>query len=344
MKRVSPKIIANFNTDPRSSQQSCHVSKSKPLLSTNTLQQQNSSSLIQSLNGLCKYFNHKEQNKQISYHAPKSIERSSASLSTREIIATNIQNPSPLLVKQLLYGKNNQKENLNSKTSMNRNNSKQIPHLSINQDQKLVKGNDSSHKKCMDKFDKSDKSINGSIQYQENWKMKYDDLQQNLYERIQQLEIELENMEKDKKNDQIHSNQQTNEYIEKLQNIVSEKDQIIYEKEQKNEKLQQIIDIQQIEIQKYKNGMYKIINVNEIQRLQQIDQKFQQIKGYLPLLNNSLRNIQQLFDFAQSEQQINNLSLSSFSIVEMINEFNQVIEESAQKSFKKLNQKELQFS
>ncbi|CAD8095865.1 unnamed protein product [Paramecium sonneborni] len=133
----------------------------------------------------------------------------------------------------------------------------------------------------------------------------------------------------------MHSDQQTNQYIEQLQFIISEKDQKIYEQEQQNENLQKIIDIQEKDLQKQKENKYKQNESSEIQRLQQVDQKFQQIKGHLPALNITLKNIQQIFDAAQSDQdQINNLSLSSVSIVEMIHDFNQGIGESTQKSFK----------
>ncbi|CAK59073.1 unnamed protein product (macronuclear) [Paramecium tetraurelia] len=335
MKHVSPKTMDKFNADPRSSLQSCHLSKSKPLMAKTPLQYSKSSSLIQSLNGLSKYFNKKEENNQLAYQAPQSIQRSSASLSHREKIADDIQNKSPLFVKQLLYGKDNQKENFNYLSSK----SKQIPYFSITQDPKLVQVNDSSHKNNISKILRNEKFINGSIEYQEDWKLKYEDLQQSLCQRIQQLEIELQSMEKNKKIDQMHTDQQTNQYIEKLQYIVSEKEQVILEQELKNEELQNIIDMQQTEIQKYKDGMQNIKNANEIQRLQQIDQKFQQIKGHFSSLKI---NIQQTFDVAQSEQQINNLSLSSFSVIEMINEFNQVIEVSTQKSMKKQHQKEFQ--
>ncbi|CAD8191133.1 unnamed protein product [Paramecium pentaurelia] len=334
VKRVVPNPIDNFHTEPRSSQQSCHVTKSKPIIPTTPLQQSKPNNLIQSLNGLCKYFNQKEETKQITYYAPKSMQRSSASLSPREIMAANIQDNSPLLVKQLLYGKKDQKENFNPKVGMSIVEVKQVPHLSINQDQKLVKVNDSSHKKSMGKFARNQKSRNASVQYHEDWKLKYEELQQSLCERIQQLENELEEMEKNRKIDQMHSDQQTNQYIEQLQYIISEKDQVIYEQELKNEKLQNIIDMQQQELQKFKETKYKINDTNEIQRLQQIDQKFQQIKGHLPALNITLRNIQSIFDAASSEQQINNLSLSSVSMVELINEFNQGVEENTQKSIK----------
>ncbi|CAD8201044.1 unnamed protein product [Paramecium octaurelia] len=335
MKRVSPKIIDKFNADPRSSLQSCHVSKSKPLIPKTPLQYSKSSSLIQSLNGLSKYFNKKEENNQIAYYAPQSIQRSSASLSHREKITDDIQNKSPLFVKQLLFGKDNQKENFNYISSK----SAQIPYFSIIQEPKLVKDNNSSHKNNISKILRNEKSMSGSIDNQQDWRVKYEDLQQSLCERIQQLEIELQNMEKNKKIDQKHTDQQTNQYIEKLQYIVSEKDQEILEKDLKNEKLQKIIDMQQIEIQKYKDGMQNIKNSNEIQRLQQIDQKFQLIKGNFSSLKI---NIQQIFDVAQSEQQIHNLSLSSYSVIEMINEFNQVIEKSTQKSMQKQYQKEFQ--
>ncbi|CAD8096394.1 unnamed protein product [Paramecium sonneborni] len=341
-KRVAPNPIDNIHTEPRSSYQSCHLTKSKPLISTTPLQQQKPNNLIQSLNGLCKYFIQKEDSKQIACQAPKSIQRSSASLSPRQIIAAPIQeNNSPLLVKQLLYGKKDQKENLNPKVSVSKVDQQQVPHLSINQEQKLVKVNDSSHKKSMGKFAKNQKSRNASVQYHEDWKLKYEELQLSLCERIQQLENELENMERNRKIDQMHSDQQTNQYIEQLQSIIQEKDQKIWEQELQNEKLQKIIESQQQDIQKYMDNKYKLNESNnEMKRLQQVDQKFEQIRGHLPALNITLKNIQQLFDvgqFEQQQQQNNNLSLSSVSMVEMINDFNKGIEEKTQKSFKNNN-------
>ncbi len=60
---------------------------------------------------------------------------------------------------------------------------------------------------------KNQKSRNASVQYQEDWKQKYENLQESLCSRIQQLENELEEMEKNRKIDQLHSDEQANEYI-----------------------------------------------------------------------------------------------------------------------------------
>ncbi|CAD8091469.1 unnamed protein product [Paramecium primaurelia] len=315
MKQILSNVPDNFLTEPRSSQQSCHVIKSKPLITYTPLQVNKPQNLIQSLNGLCKYFNKKDEMKQITYFAPKSVQRSSASLSPRQIITSSISDNSPVLVKQLLCSQKYLKENLNPKEG--------ISITEFKSDQKLMKVNDSSHKRSMGRFAKNQKSRNASVQYHEDWKLKYEDLQQSLCQRIQQLENELEEMEKNRKIDRMHSDEQTNQYIEQLQSIIAEKDQVIYQMDQKHQELEQIIQKQQQEIDKYRQNNYRYCDNLEIKRLQIVDQQFQKLKGQLPVLASTLQNIEQILDTSQTQQ--NNMSLSSVSVVEMINEMNQGI-------------------
>ncbi|CAD8096934.1 unnamed protein product [Paramecium sonneborni] len=314
MKQILSNVPDNFLTEPRFSQQSCHIIKSKPLITYTPLQVNKPQNLIQSLNGLCKYFNKKDEMKQISYYAPKSVQRSSASLSPRQIMTSSISDNSPVLVKQLLCSQKYLKENLNPSSS-----------IEFKSDQKLIKVNDSSHKRSMGRFAKNQKSRNASLQYHEDWKLKYDDLQESLCQRIQQLENELEEMENNRKIDRMHSDEQTNQYIEQLQSIIAEKDQVIYQLEQKQEELEQIIEKQSEEFQRCKQDKSNFFDNLEIKRLQFVDQQFQKLKGQLPVLAFIIRNIEQILDTSQTQQQLNNLSLSSVSMIDMINEMNQEI-------------------
>ncbi|CAD8114614.1 unnamed protein product [Paramecium sonneborni] len=317
MKQILSNLPDNFLTEPRSSQQSCHIIKSKPLITYTPLQVNKPQNLIQSLNGLCKYFNKKDEMKQITYFAPKSVQRSSASLSPRQIITSSISDNSPVLVKQLLCSQKYLKENLKPKD--------ENTITEFKSDQKLIKVNDSSHKRSMGRFAKNQKSRNTSVQYHEDWKLKYEDLQESLCQRIQQLENELEEMEKNRKIDRMHSDEQTNQYIEQLQSIIADKDQVIYQMEQKNQELQTIIQKQQEEFSRCRLDKPHFFDNLEIKRLQLVDQQFQKLKGQLPVLACTIRNIEQILDTSQAQQQLNNLSLSSVSVVEMINEMNQGI-------------------
>ncbi|CAK70573.1 unnamed protein product (macronuclear) [Paramecium tetraurelia] len=309
MKQNISNLKENTQIDPRSSQQSFHLLKSKPLITFTPSQVNKPQNLIQSLNGLSKYFKKQDDFKMINYFAPNTIQRSSASLSPRQIISINLSDNSPVMMKQLLRSQNYLKENLNPKDGRNI--------TEFKSDKKLNKVNDTS---SMDKFGIIQKSRIASVQYNEDWKLKYEELQESLCQRIQQLENELENMEKNRKIDRMHSDELTNQYIEQLQSIIAEKEQVIHQMDQKHQELEQIIQKQQEEFQKYKQDQF--CDNLEIKRLYLIDKQFHILKQQLPVLASALRKIEQILD--TSQLQLNDLSMSSISLFEIINDINEM--------------------